>query len=116
MWTLEQFARDGEGLSAAGPLHHHCGPATYWTTVNAAEAAPGVLSPLACSYWGDASERAVRLAFVELGALPKRLAAPGDIDGRIAQLRGNEDLRPDHDQPRSRATDSAAPATHSQIP
>src|SRR5581483_4447479 len=53
---------------------------------NAAEAAPGVLSPLVCSYWGDASERAVRLAFVELGALPKRLAAPGDIDGRIASV------------------------------
>lgn len=42
---------------------------TFWTTVNTAEARPGVSTPLNQSFWSHASELGTRQAFADLGVL-----------------------------------------------
>lgn len=53
------------------PLHWHSGPDTTWTTVNTAEALPGVLTPLAWTWWADGVELGMRECFYDLGVLRK---------------------------------------------
>ena len=46
-----------------------CPPGVMWTTTNAGEALPGVVTPLTWSFFGDRTERAMRLMFYDLGVL-----------------------------------------------
>ena len=69
------------------PLHETSGPDTYWTTVNTAEAMPGVMTPLGWTFWGGAIELAMRGAMVDLGVLEKdRLAWPDSPDDRFTAI------------------------------
>ena len=52
------------------PLHQESGPTTRWTTVNTAEALPGVPTPLGWTMWNHPLERAMRGAFCDIGCLP----------------------------------------------
>jgi phosphohistidine swiveling domain-containing protein len=50
----------------------HCGacpPGVAWSTVNAGEALPGVVTPLTWSLYGDATESGMRGAFADMGVL-----------------------------------------------
>ena len=67
------------------PLHQVSGPATAWTTVNAAEAMPGVLTPLGISFWLPACELGLRAAFRDFGVLaPAQVRVPESVDDRIS--------------------------------
>jgi phosphohistidine swiveling domain-containing protein len=67
------------------PLHDRSGPDTFWTTVNAAEALPGVSTPLNWSWFGDRVERAFKGTFVDMGVLHPAAAAvvPASVDDRL---------------------------------
>jgi phosphohistidine swiveling domain-containing protein len=66
------------------PLHDRSGPDTFWTTVNAAEALPGVSTPLNWSVFGDAVERAFRWTFVDMGVLhPAAVMVSASVDERL---------------------------------
>lgn len=66
------------------PLHDRSGPDTFWTTVNAAEALPGVSTPLNWSVFGDAVERAFRWTFVDMGVLhPAAVMVSASVDDRL---------------------------------
>jgi pyruvate,water dikinase len=66
------------------PLHDRSGPGTFWTTVNAAEALPGVSTPLNWSVFGDAVERAFRWTFVDMGVLhPAAVMVSASVDDRL---------------------------------
>src|SRR5213593_3289084 len=65
-------------------LHQRTHPDWYWTTTNAAEAIPGVLTPLGWSLWGPCGERTMRRVFYEIGGLPKSvLEMPADERDRV---------------------------------
>ena len=53
------------------PFHQMSGPNTAWTRVNAAEAVVGVQSPLSLTYWDLGGETGFRLAYVQMGLLPR---------------------------------------------
>lgn len=75
------------GLSAADPLTCRSGPGTAWTTVNVAEAVPGVQCPLAWSIWSTAAERGLRRGLFDLGVLARRdVTAPESVDQRIMAI------------------------------
>ena len=66
------------------PLHDRSGPGTFWTTVNAAEALPGVSTPLNWTWFGDAVERAFRWTFVDMGVLhPAATVVSASVDDRL---------------------------------
>jgi pyruvate,water dikinase len=66
------------------PLHDRSGPDTFWTTVNAAEALPGVSTPLNWSIFGDAVERAFRWTFVDMGVIhPAGVMVSASVDDRL---------------------------------
>jgi pyruvate,water dikinase len=66
------------------PLHDRSGPGTFWTTVNAAEALPGVSTPLNWSVFGDAVERAFRWTFVDMGVVhPAAVTVSASVDERL---------------------------------
>ena len=66
------------------PLHDRSGPGTFWTTVNAAEALPGVSTPLNWTWFGEATERAFRRTFVDMGVLhPAAAVVPASVDDRL---------------------------------
>ncbi len=66
------------------PLHDRSGPTTFWTTVNAAEALPGVSTPLNWSWFGDAVERAFRWTFVDMGVIhPAATMVSASVDDRL---------------------------------
>ncbi|CDO30917.1 phosphoenolpyruvate-utilizing protein [Mycolicibacterium peregrinum] len=55
-----------------------------WSSINLAEAVPGVMTPLCASVWVPASELGLREPFVAMGALPVRRGhIPADPMGRI---------------------------------
>jgi phosphohistidine swiveling domain-containing protein len=65
-------------------LHLDSGPATTWSRVNVAEAMPGVQTPMSWSMWESAGERAFRIAYVQLGFLPRSaLSVPEDVNQRF---------------------------------
>jgi phosphohistidine swiveling domain-containing protein len=54
----------------ADPIHcSDCSPAVAWSTINAGEAIPGVVSPLTWSFFGDATDRAIKQTFCNLGVM-----------------------------------------------
>ncbi|HEX6388099.1 MAG TPA: PEP-utilizing enzyme [Solirubrobacteraceae bacterium] len=57
-------------VAARNPVHcGGCPPHVAWSTINAGEALPGVVTPLTWSLYGDGVERAMRGAFCDLGVL-----------------------------------------------
>ncbi|MCK9249530.1 MAG: PEP-utilizing enzyme [Solirubrobacteraceae bacterium] len=72
-------------LREPDPLDHAVGPGSTWTTVNAAEALPGVLTPLGASAWIAGSEVGIRRCFHELGVLARsEVRLPDDADQRFS--------------------------------
>ncbi|MDQ1503333.1 MAG: rifampicin phosphotransferase, partial [Actinomycetota bacterium] len=76
--------------SAAGmtdPLHQDSGPDTRWTTVNTAEALPGVPTPLGWTLWNHPLERAMRGAFCDIGCLaPSAVRVAERVDDRYSAI------------------------------
>ena len=65
-------------------IHLESGPDTTWSRVNVAEAMPGVQTPMSWSMWESAGERAFRIAYVQLGFLPRSaLSVPDDVNQRF---------------------------------
>jgi phosphohistidine swiveling domain-containing protein len=63
----------------ASPVHSHCCDANvWWSTVNASEAMPGVVTPLSWSFFSDALERAMKGTFYDMGVMTRRevIASP----------------------------------------
>jgi phosphohistidine swiveling domain-containing protein len=73
-------------MSVSDPLMHQSGPDTFWTTVNAAEARPGVSTPLSQSFWGNAAELAARQAFCDMGVIPQSQVKVGPADENISAV------------------------------
>lgn len=70
--------------NAANALHSMSPPGATWSSVNLAEAVPGVMTPLCASVWVPASELGLREPFVAMGALPvDRGGIPADPAERI---------------------------------
>jgi pyruvate,water dikinase len=58
-----------------------------WSTDNMGEAAPGVLSPLGWSLWGDIGEQAAREALFSAGALtPAERISPPNVEDRVVRV------------------------------
>jgi pyruvate,water dikinase len=75
------------GLSVANLLTCRSRPDTAWTTVNVAEAVPGVQCPLAWSIWSTAAERGLRKGLFDLGVLARRdVTASESVDQRIMAI------------------------------
>jgi len=69
------------------PLHQESGPATRWTTVNTAEALPGVPTPLGWTLWNHQLERAMRGAFCDIGCLPRSAVRVAErVDDRYSAI------------------------------
>lgn len=69
------------------PLHQESGPTTRWTTVNTAEALPGVPTPLGWTLWNHQLERAMRGAFCDIGCLPPSAVRVAErIDDRYSGI------------------------------
>jgi hypothetical protein len=66
------------------------GPDSAWTTVNASEALPGVITRLTWGYFAEPLELGLRLSFHELGVLAaSELVVPGAADRRfLARFHG----------------------------
>ncbi|MGH9043208.1 MAG: hypothetical protein ACRDZ3_23615, partial [Acidimicrobiia bacterium] len=76
----------GRQLSAplTDPTHDQSGPLTFWTTVNAAEALPGVSTPLNWTVFGERVERAFRGTFADMGVIPaSAVKVPESVDDRL---------------------------------
>src|SRR5581483_9345125 len=54
------------------PTHRDGGPDAHWTTTNAGEAFPGVVTPLSWTFVGDAAEATLRRPAHAVGALTAR--------------------------------------------
>jgi len=69
------------------PLHQDSGPTTRWTTVNTAEALPGVPSPLGWTLGNHPLERAMRGAFCDIGCLaPSAVRVADRVDDRYSAI------------------------------
>ena len=69
------------------PLHQESGPSTRWTTVNTAEALPGVPTPLCWTLWNHPLERAMRGAFSDIGCLPRSAVRVAErVDDRYSAI------------------------------
>lgn len=69
------------------PLHIPGGAATYWTTVNAEENLPGIVTPLSSSFWLRPVSVGTLGAFADLGVLAESEVVFSDvIDERIASV------------------------------
>jgi pyruvate, water dikinase len=70
--------------AAASALHATSPPGASWSSINLAEAVPGVMTPLCASVWVLASELGLRAPFAAMGVLPAdRVAIPENPDERI---------------------------------
>jgi len=66
------------------PLSEDSGPRVCWTRINTAEAAPGILTPLAWSgFYRGPSEIAVMTGFADLGVMPREAARERARDQRL---------------------------------
>ncbi len=69
------------------PLHEQSGPETYWSTVNLAEAVPGVPTPLSWSIFSVGNEISVPHAYHGLGILSRRWTRRAErVDERFAAV------------------------------
>jgi pyruvate, water dikinase len=70
--------------AAASAMHALSPPGASWSSINLAEAVPGVMTPLCASVWVPASELGLRAPFAAMGVLPADQAAiPENPDQRI---------------------------------
>jgi pyruvate,water dikinase len=68
-------------------LHEVSPDGVRWTTVNMAEVLPGVLTPLAWTFWREPCESGLRGAFADAGLLAcDEITAPDDLAGRLTGL------------------------------
>jgi pyruvate,water dikinase len=67
------------------PIHRgRCADDVAWSTINAGEAIPGVVTPLTWSFFGDATERAMKHTFCDLGVLdPSQVVASPRAEERL---------------------------------
>jgi pyruvate,water dikinase len=67
------------------PIHREsCPDSIAWSTINAGEAIPGVVTPLTWSFFGDAVERAMKQTFCDIGTLaPREVVASADPARRL---------------------------------
>lgn len=73
--------------TAPNVLHAVSTPAATWSSINLAEAVPGVMTPLCASVWVPASELGLRQPFLAMGALPVSLGGiPTDSADRITNV------------------------------
>jgi rifampicin phosphotransferase len=79
------------------PLQMVSPPDRHWTRANAAEALPGVLTPLGWTVWSHAAELAVRRTFYEMGVYTaaEREVPPDPIDHILTIFHGRPSLRVD---------------------
>jgi pyruvate,water dikinase len=92
--TTETKATDPLIAEPPNPVHVGTHPDTRWTTVNFAEAIPGLQTPLGWSFWSQAMETTVCQTFFNMGTLrrrqlPTRDPFAGMFYGRVA---GNVDV------------------------
>ena len=73
--------------ASASALHSMSPSDASWSSINLAEAVPGVLTPLCASVWVPASELGLRAPFAAMGVLPgDRVAIPENPNHRIRRL------------------------------
>jgi pyruvate,water dikinase len=67
------------------PIHRgSCADDVAWSTINAGEAIPGVVTPLTWSFFGDPTERAMKRMFCDMGVLkPSQVLAPPRAEERL---------------------------------
>lgn len=71
-------------VEAPNTLHAHSPEHASWSSINLAEAVPGVMTPLTASAWVPASELGLRAPFHAMGALPSsRRSIPAEPLERI---------------------------------
>lgn len=70
-FELSPAAREGNPIHAGS-----CDPSVGWSTTNASEALPGVVTPLTWSIFGDGVERSMRGAFADMGVLRESECVP----------------------------------------
>lgn len=80
------------------PMHRASGPDAYWTTSNAGEAFPGVVTPLSWSFIGDVVEVVLRRPAYQVGALARseRAVPAGGQDRFIQAFFGRAALQVDY--------------------
>ncbi len=72
---------------AENVLNSRSKPDASWSTINLAEAMPGVATPLGWSFWGPAGELGARAPFLAMGALPASQAViPDDPEDRVINI------------------------------
>lgn len=58
-----------QAVAPDDPLMEHSPDGVFWTTVNTGEGRPGVSTPLSQSFWGEATEIAMKRTFRDYGVL-----------------------------------------------
>lgn len=72
---------------APNAIHDSTTPDASWSSINLAEAAPGVMTQLCWALWGPAGERGIRQPFFAMGALTRAEAGiPDDPDRRALKI------------------------------
>lgn len=80
--------RLGDGwVIGEDPLHQDCDAPITWTTVNLAEAFPGVPTPLTWTVVGPVFEAMARGGWVMIGVMPRSYAAvPANVEDRLMTI------------------------------
>lgn len=84
--TTERRLGDG-WVIGEDPLHQDCDAPITWTTVNLAEAFPGVPTPLTWTVVGPVFEAMARGGWVMIGVMPRSYAAvPANVEDRLMTI------------------------------
>jgi pyruvate,water dikinase len=85
-------------VTEADPTHRLSGPDPYWTTTNAGEAFPGVVTPLSWTFIADAAEATLRHPAHAVGALSaaEREVPTGDEPRFIQAFHGRIAMQVDY--------------------
>ena len=79
--TPPSWARSWVGADRRDPTRGDSEPGRCWTFTNIGEATPDVLSPMCWNVWTPSGELASRMAWHELGLLPRsEVRLPGDVN------------------------------------
>jgi len=74
-------------MTISDPLHQPGSATTYWTTINAEENLPGIVTPLSASFWLRPVSLGTLGAFAELGVLKEsQVTFSGDVNQRICSV------------------------------